>query len=315
MFEFAAPTSAGGDFAFVERVDSLFKLLEKDGIVVLENLLTREQLTGMQQAFESRLRRLRWNNFDGYEKTEPYRHMVQDILTLDQGFVDAALHPLVKGVLLRYLGDGFALTEAKGWKSIPTRRDFHGWHGDAWYDQERHPDIPREVKLAIYLTDVRSGAFNYIKGSHRKQHPRMVRASELSEVPGSQIVELVGPAGTAFLFDTSGIHRQGVPMLEPRQAVFYNYHHPGVLLQKDDIEFYRYHPLLLNAAFLGNLTEEDQRILGFGDKTNFLPGWERRSKHGAIQKVLSQTLNLKLRYENLQDRIVARLRLRKLTKG
>jgi hypothetical protein len=310
-FQVAPSISSGDGHALAEQIDSVFARLNHYGVVVLENLLTREQLTGMQRAFESRLRGLRWNNFDGYEKTEPYRHMVQDILTLDQGFVDAALHPLVKGVLLKYLGEGFALTEAKGWKSIPTRRDFHGWHGDAWYDQDRHPEIPREVKLAIYLTDVRSGAFNYIKGSHRKQHPRMVRGSELSEVPRSQIAELVGPAGTAFMFDTSGVHRQGVPMLEPRQAVFYNYHDPAVRLQRDDIEFYRYHPLLLNAAFLGDLADDDQRVLGFGDKTNFLPGWQRRLKHAAMQKVLTQTLDVKLRFENLQERILARLRLRK----
>ena len=79
----------------------------------------------------------------------------------------------------------------------------------------------------------------------------------------------MGPAGSAFLFDTSGTHRQGVPMLEPRQAVFYNYHDPDVPLQQEDIDYYRYHPLLLNAAFLGGLSPEDQRILGFGNKTNY----------------------------------------------
>ena len=63
--------------------------LEKNGIVLLPNLLTPVQLKGMQQAFESRLKRLRWNDGDGYERTELYRHMVQDVLTLDQGFIDA----------------------------------------------------------------------------------------------------------------------------------------------------------------------------------------------------------------------------------
>jgi hypothetical protein len=262
----------------------------------------------MQRAFEVRLRRIRWNNFDGYQKTEPYRHMVEDILTVDQGFVDAALHPTVKQILRCYLGDHFELTEAKGWKSIPTKRDFHGWHGDAWYDQESYAEIPREVKLAIYLTDVKSGAFNYVKGSHRKQHPRMVRESELKGVTDSQIVKLIGPAGTAFLFDTSGIHRQGVPMLEPRQAVFYNFHDSHVRLQKEDVHFYRYHPLLLNAAFLGNLTQEDERILGFGNKVNFIHAWDRDAKHNGLQSIMRLALNNILRFVNVQERIVARWR-------
>jgi len=264
-------------------VAKLLKTLESDGIVQLPTLLRPDQLAGMQRAFAARLKRLRWNDFEGYEQTELYRHMIHDVLTLDQGFVDLALHPIVRQILDNYLGPGYELTEAKGWKSLATKRDFHGWHGDAWYEQDRATEIYREVKLALYLTDVRSGAFNYIRGSHRKQHPRMVKDHELSHVSSDQIVELLGPAGTAFLFDTSGIHRQGTPMLEDRQAIFYNYHDPSVPLQKEDVDYYRYHPLMLNAAFLGNLTKEDQRILGFGRKTNYQAAFERAPKHRILQ--------------------------------
>jgi hypothetical protein len=62
-------------------------------------LISGPTLLSMQKAFAARLERLRWNNFDGYQKTEPYRHMVEDVLVLDQGFVDIVLHPLVKSVL------------------------------------------------------------------------------------------------------------------------------------------------------------------------------------------------------------------------
>ncbi len=307
-FEDVTPVSRDATVDSSPEVDRLASELEENGIVVLPKLLTSQQLSGMQQAFALRLRRLRWNNFDGYQKTEPYRHMVEDVLTLDQGFVDAALDARVKEILGRYLGDQYELTEAKGWKSIPTKRDFHGWHGDAWYDQDRHAEIPREVKLAIYLTDVKSGAFNYIKGSHRKQHPRMVRGRELGDIPASQIVELLGPAGTAFLFDTSGIHRQGVPMLEPRQAVFYNYHDPQVRLQREDVDLYRYHPLLLNASFLGGLSSEDQRILGFGSKANYIPAWERPMQHSIFQGLFRTAFGGKLWAGKYRERIAARLR-------
>jgi hypothetical protein len=233
--------------------------------------------------------------------------MVEDVLLLDQGFVDLALHPLTKQVLTRYLGHKFELNEAKGWRSLPTRRDFHGWHGDAWYEQTGSV-IPREVKLAFYLSDVRSGAFNYMKGSHRKQHPRPIRNSEIADMPSAEIVEVNGKAGTAILFDTSGIHRQGVPMLEPRQAVFYNYHDPDVPLQKEDIDYYRYHPLLLNAAFLGNLSAEDQRILGFGNKTNYLHAFERKPRHTMLQSASRLALDVALRVEGLSERVRARFR-------
>jgi hypothetical protein len=287
-------------------VDEIVGDLERDGVARLPNLFSPEQLSCMQQAFNTRLRRLRWNNLDGYEKTEPNRHMVEDVLTLEQGFVDVALHPIPKEVLRRYLGQ-FALVEARGWRSLPTKRDFHGWHGDEWYDQQITEEIPKEVKLGFYLTDVRSGAFNYIKGSHRKQHPRRIRTADLPDVPASQIAQVAGPAGTAFLFDTSGIHRQGVPLLEPRHVVFLNYHDPVVRLQKDDIELYRYHPLLLNAAFLGNLDEEDRCILGFGDKTNYRAAFERPSRHKGLDMIFSRIHDANLRVADFRERVRARL--------
>jgi hypothetical protein len=287
-------------------IDKIVAALEQDGVVQLPGLFAAEQLAAMQQAFNARLRRLRWNNINGYEKTEPHRHMVEDVLTLEQGFVDVAVHSIVKEVLHRYLGP-YALVEARGWRSLPTKRDFHGWHGDEWYDQQVSKEIPKEVKLGFYLTDVRSGAFNYIRGTHRKHHPRRIRTAELPTVPASQIAELTGPAGTAFLFDTSGIHRQGVPMLEPRHVVFLNYHDPKVPLQRGDVESYRYHPLLLNAAFLGNLSEEDQRILGFGDKTNYRPAFAHGAPHQGMHRALSRIHDANLRLQDLRVRVVARL--------
>src|SRR6266536_396110 len=109
-------------------VDRIVAELSENGVVMLPSLFTEQQLHGMQRAFDVRLKRLRWNNLDGYEKTEPYRHMVENLLVLDQGFVDAALHPTVKAILNRYLGEKYELVEARGWRSLPTRRDFHGWH-------------------------------------------------------------------------------------------------------------------------------------------------------------------------------------------
>src|SRR5262245_39853570 len=118
-------------------VSDLTRELREHGIAVVPDLFTKDQLAGMRRAFEARLRHLRFSEVDGYEKTEPYRHMVHDVLTLDQSFVDAALDPRVLRACREYVGPEFALTEAKGWLSLPTRRDFHGWHGDMWYDQEK----------------------------------------------------------------------------------------------------------------------------------------------------------------------------------
>lgn len=289
--------------------NSIANDLVTQGIARLPQLVGPETLRDMQAAFAARLTRLRWNDQDGYERTERFRHMVQDILTLAQGFVDVALHPLVKEALGEYLGDSFALVEAKGWKSLPTQRDFHGWHGDAWYDQEKVTDrIPREVKLGFYLTDVKSGAFQFLRGTHGKQAPRPYGKGESRSFPAEQLAEMTGPAGTAFLFDTSGIHRQAYPILEQRQAFFLNYHDPKVPLQKEDLDYYRYHPLLLNAAFLGNLSPEDTRILGFGEKTNFVPAYQRQANHGGFQALMRAGFGAKLAAGDFRRRVAGKLR-------
>ena len=250
--------------------------LEQDGIAILPGFLSGERLAGMRRAFEHALQQLRLNTTPGYEKTEIHRDMVEDVLALDQGFVDAALHPLVQETLRAYIGPEFQLVEAKGWLSRPTRRDFHGWHGDEWYDKTKITDrIPREVKLAIYLTDVDSGQFEYVRGSHQKEAPRLYGNAEVGTKVQGEVVLVRGRAGTGCLFDTSGVHRQGVPMLRPRHAVFLNYHESRVPLQASDVKGNRYHPLLLNSAFLGDLDDEDRRILGFGDKTTLRAGYTR----------------------------------------
>src|SRR5215213_8539710 len=78
--------------------------LEHDGVAVLPNFITGTTLEEMQEAFRAVLRRPRWNDFDGYEQTTPYQHMVQNVLTMHQGFVDAVLNPLVADTIREYIG-------------------------------------------------------------------------------------------------------------------------------------------------------------------------------------------------------------------
>ena len=289
-------------------VEALFAELDTNGVVVLPSIISDEQLREMRHAFAAKLQHVRWNNVDGFQRTEIYRHMVEDVLLLAQGFVDLALHPLVKAILSRYLGPSYQLTEAKGWRSLPTTYDFHGWHGDTWYQQKEGTPIHREVKVAMYLTDVRSGAFKFVKATHRRQHPHSLTREEADALPASELVELKAPAGTVFMFDTSIIHRQSVPLLEDRQAIFYAYHDPGILLQQEDIDYYRYHPLLLNAAFLGDLSTEDQHILGFGDKRNYQPAFVRTGKGTRLHRMMAAANGAQIRVQVLQQRINARLK-------
>jgi hypothetical protein len=290
------------------KVNELVLALERDGVVRLPTLVSGEQLRRMQSAFTSRLNGLAFNNADGHHRTEVKRMMVEDVLSLEQGFVDIGLHPLVVETIRRYVGDPFELCEAKGWRSLEALHDFHGWHGDAWYDQSVVKGrIPREIKLAFYLSDVSSGAFQYLRGTHAQHVPRLIKKGEVDRLPLDKLEEFSGPAGTALLFDTSGIHRQGIPILTPRNAVFYNYHDPHVPLQAEDIEYYRYHPLILNAAFLGNLSSEHMKILGFGNTTRYQPNFSRKSNAPWVHALATAANTLHIHTAPLLRRVKGRL--------
>ena len=155
---------------------------------------------------------------------------------------------------------------------------------------------------------MKSGAFTYITGTHGKQHPRTVRREEITAYSPDQIVEVLGSAGTGILFDTSGVHRQNMPILERRHAIFYGYHDPAEPLQQEDVDYYRYHPLLLNAAFLGGLTKEDERILGFGDKRNYQENYLRQTEHKGFHSLMQRLFDGKLHINRFSARVAARLK-------
>ena len=75
---------------------------------------------------------------------------------------------------------------------------------------------------------------------------------------------LDAPAGHAFLFDVSGVHRQTVPVLTARDAVFIVFHDPSVPLQAADVAASRYRPALVPVDALDGMTPDQLRLLGVG---------------------------------------------------
>jgi hypothetical protein len=265
--------------------DMTVAALERDGIVPIDGLLAPEALRAMQEAYRRVLGHINWSTTEGFQQTDPFRRMVENILTLDPAFQALALNPRLQEILRQYLGSDYVLTEVKGWETVATRADFHGWHNDAWYDHKL-PEVPREVKLGVYLTDVQTGHFTYIKGTHVNNRHRHWNDREVAGLR-DQTVDMKGPAGSTFLFDTAGIHRQSSPCLKPRWVVMYNYHDIRVPLQEIDVSAYRYHPLILNAAFLGGLSAEQQRILGFGNRSQYQGEHTTEVRHPRLQATIT----------------------------
>jgi hypothetical protein len=65
--------------------------------------------------------------------------------------------------------------------------------------------------------------------------------------------------------------------------------------------------LLLNAAFLGGLSAEDYRVLAFGDKANYQPGYARRPYYPHFLAMVERAHDARLFAGDWSQRIFGRL--------
>ena len=276
------------------NVQDVVEQLSKNGIAVLENFISVSEVVQKQQCYENSLRHSQFNTWQGYQQNERWRLLIENLLTLSPAFMFPIKNDDLMTICRVYIGEKFQVTEARGWKTIKTKRNFHGWHNDAWYDVNKCQSPPPQLKLGIYLSDVESGEFAYVEQSHlKKLNPGHWNQKQV-DIMNLPIRHVTGKAGTAFLFDTSGIHRQNYPVLVSRNVAFFNFHDPSFPIQSLDKTYDRYAPLLLNAAFLSDLTKEQERILGFGDKRYFEEAFVPKQRYPVLHQMVQLALTSRL---------------------
>jgi len=194
--------------------------LLRDGFAMLDPVLSQRQVADIRQYLASRHVILR----DGW-RTKPDA-VPNDITSADYPLETVLRCPHV----LQFANDAFALAVAGQYigcvptiSTIGIRWSFPG-NGAGTMTQgfHRDPDDWRFVKLFTHLTDIDPGLgpHVYVRGSHRTSgtiRSRPYTVDELGRDYGAEnIQEIVGPAGTAFMADTYGIHKGTVPLAGPR---------------------------------------------------------------------------------------------------
>ncbi len=66
--------------------------------------------------------------------------------------------------------------------------------------------------------------------------------------------------------------------------------------------------MILNAAFLGGTDEEDRRVLGFGNKQNYVPAFERVPASKGLQSLFRTAFYVSMQANQLASRVRARLK-------
>lgn len=132
--------------------------------------------------------------------------------------LELANNPRVLAPVARWLGGRPTLAALRLWWSTPSG-DGTPEHAELFH---RDVDDLRFVKLFVYLTDVTdsTGPHVFVDGSHLVDRLTEIRRYEDEEVEAAfgadTIRRLVGPAGTAFLENTYGMHRGVPPVAGPR---------------------------------------------------------------------------------------------------
>ena len=144
-------------------------------------------------------------------------------------FIRFFLHPQLLSIASTYLGLQVRLNYTDVWHNIPVREGEPPISAEFWH---RDHEDKRIIKVFVMLTDVDEtmGPFTYVKRSHvggeygslfpaippTGRYPKQdVLAQLINETP-LQAVSCVGPAGSVILCDTSGLHRGGRSLTQPR---------------------------------------------------------------------------------------------------
>lgn len=229
--------------------------LHEEGYAALGPVLTKEQAEEVTRYFEGRPSfnahvpgssdKVPRSVGGGAEAFHYASYQLSDILTAPH-LIELANRPDILSIAEAYLGCTPTLYSLNAWWS------FSG-HGKAQLSQSFHRDLDdyRFCTLFCFLTDVglRNGAHLYLRRSHRADLAERLVAQrgdvarqkfgrpvdvqhlygpsggygrdDLYEVIFSGLKQTVtGPAGFAFLADTSGLH-MGEPLTEGRRLMFW----------------------------------------------------------------------------------------------
>jgi ectoine hydroxylase-related dioxygenase (phytanoyl-CoA dioxygenase family) len=236
--------------ATAERV---VEVMEADGYCVVEGLLDDVAVAAARSSLQAALGATPHgrNSFEGFETTRVYA-----LFAKTRAFDEAAVHPLVLGVLDRVLGH-YQLSAPTGIQIGPGERAqvLHR-------DQSVYPlplDFPAVVVNTMWALDdftEANGATRIVPGSHRW----------VDRVPadGDEVVAAAMPAGSVNFYLGRLYHGGGANRTDqPRLGVILEYVASWLRPQEN-------HVLAVPAAVVATLPERLQELLGYNIYPPFL---------------------------------------------
>lgn len=242
------PQKKGGD------IQKYLDILEKDGILVIENFLPAEQFAELKKEFEEAFSGWDPLKFDPMELSKRQKDFPEYFESIAEKIIPAKTPAFMKYIVNNELL--IKLSEA-----VTHRKNNLPVHHHFWFLQRRtlekknvgglhtagfpHADVPYPtVKAFLYMNDVSedNAAYIYARGSHKLTLKRLLFEYKLSvryaktrndialeqdvEKLGYKCESICGKANTLFISNNMGYHNRGdFSNMEPRKTAQLDFRH------------------------------------------------------------------------------------------
>ncbi len=239
------------------RVDELDRL----GVTVIENFAPLPLVDEVRRTIDSVVNGDKANLVAHFSKMLQAYHVTPPLL-LNDDLTRLAFDNGVIALIEAHMKRKTKLVDADVRRVLPIDLGMFDWETRQTADTWHYDNRGRQMKMMIYLSDVRSDDqnFAFCAGTHKGMKSNRLEKTRFSDswvdANVADVCEVTGPAGTAVLFDTQVIHRLRRKNSQQRDSITF-YYHAGYLP--------RYKPFIspavyneLPASFQSELRPADQ---------------------------------------------------------
>lgn len=246
IYRLPNPLSKINNYVKIKPEDKkLIKILNKEGIVKIENFLDNQSLNQLKFLFENEINYIESLDILNYEKKQtPLTHYncsdyyeVRSYnkkdnsshnlnpLNISKNFFEIIINERIISIISEYLGKKISLQQAAIGRIYPREPENYSsyqWHRDT---------LGKRINVMILISDVKEDQqrMSYLKKSHKKYLTKeeCKNYSRISDKDADRMklerFECSGLAGTVFIFDANGIHRGNRNLTIPRDVIIFSY--------------------------------------------------------------------------------------------
>ena len=239
--------------------------LKTKGFFSFDKALTDNFVNQIEKDVDDAGLSLNNNSIGGVYFTHGSQFFLTHMLAVSKSFFNYCTSSKVFDICNNYFSDKYRLKSLRYYENLAGQG--MQWHTDNrdYLGKEFSGTSIKNPGMIIlaYISDVKDGEFQYIKGSHEWSSNNKFNDYKVEYINENYKEDIVGfkkPKGSIIIYNTHGIHRAK----PSSQKGFVRKN----ILMRIDQEIEHAEPILLRTEYLENIDERIKTYLGFGKKTS-----------------------------------------------